>query len=197
MSGPQENLKLEFAPDVSQHISTVQEKVCFKCCEKKPISEFYRHSQMADGHLGKCKQCTKDDTVKNYAANKDYYKNYDRLRAMLPHRVEMRKRYAATPNGRKIIDECRNRYSESPEGKEKIRESRLKWVSNNAEKRAAHIKKGNAVRDGKILPVSVCSKCGVDGRIEAHHPDYTKPLDVVWLCRSCHLAEHGKQSYQF
>jgi hypothetical protein len=47
---------------------------------------------------------------------------------------------------------------------------------------------------------SVCPDCGTDpgvdelgrSRIEAHHDDYTAPLSVDWLCRSCHLAEHRR-----
>ena len=37
---------------------------------------------------------------------------------------------------------------------------------------------------------TVCSQCGVEGRIEAHHPDYSKPLEVVWLCRIHHVEAH-------
>ena len=44
-------------------------KICFKCGVEKNISEFYRHPQMGDGHLNKCKQCTKNDVKLKYTDN--------------------------------------------------------------------------------------------------------------------------------
>lgn len=34
-------------------------KPCFICLVAKPLSDFYKHKGMSDGHLGKCKECTK------------------------------------------------------------------------------------------------------------------------------------------
>jgi hypothetical protein len=50
-----------------------------------------------------------------------------------------------------------------------------------------------AVQSGKLIKPTECSKCYATPKrrwIQAHHPDYTKPLEVVWLCRDCHYAEH-------
>ena len=34
--------------------------------------------------------------------------------------------------------------------------------------------------------------CGSNKNIQGHHPDYDKPLDVIWLCPPCHRLEHLK-----
>ena len=51
--------------------------------------------------------------------------------------------------------------------------------------RARRLVKG-AVARGEMLRPDVCEGCGRTDRTEAHHEDYTMPLEVRWLCRPCH-----------
>jgi hypothetical protein len=61
-------------------------KECFKCHRTLPLSEFYKHPMMGDGHLGKCKHCAKGDVRKNRAEKRDQYLEYDRMRSKSPER---------------------------------------------------------------------------------------------------------------
>lgn len=82
-------------------------------------------------------------------------------------------------------------YAATPEGRAAHAEARRRWAERNAEKRKAHVAVGNAVRDGRLTK-GPCEDAGEDcaGRIEAHHDDYAKPLEVRWLCRAHHGAVH-------
>ncbi len=148
-----------------------QMKTCFKCGQKKPLDEFYRHPRMADGHLNKCKECTKRDVAENYIARHEQYVRYDHERSVLPHRRLAVKRYAAAHP--EIINKGHQRY-------------RMRYP----DKYIAHSKLNNAIRDGRLVR-QPCQVCG-SPKAEAHHTDYFKPLDVKWLCRKHHLMEHGK-----
>lgn len=45
-----------------------------------------------------------------------------------------------------------------------------------------------AVQSGRLTK-EPCVKCGAP-KTHGHHEDYSKPLDVVWLCKDCHAARH-------
>jgi hypothetical protein len=69
------------------------EKQCFKCLNTYSLDEFYKHPEMPDGHLNKCKKCTRLDTKANREKNIEYYTNCDKERNSLPHRIKMREDY--------------------------------------------------------------------------------------------------------
>jgi hypothetical protein len=50
-----------------------------------------------------------------------------------------------------------------------------------------------AIKAGTVRRGDTCESCGVVGRIEAHHEDYSKPLDVQWLCSKCHGVTRRKE----
>ena len=70
-----------------------------------------------------------------------------------------------------------------------------KYRLKNKEKCRVYSKVNMALRSRK-LKKSPCSRCGSMIRIEAHHKDYSKPLDVIWLCRKCHALRHRKKQNQ-
>lgn len=51
-----------------------------------------------------------------------------------------------------------------------------------------------AVRTGEIIKPLRCEKCGVEEELHGHHADYTKPLEVTWLCARCHRQAHPERS---
>ncbi len=65
------------------------------------------------------------------------------------------------------------------------------WNNTHREARRAHALVRRAVRDG-TLKRGRCVECGAF-TVEAHHADYAKPLEVLWLCRRHHRALHAAQ----
>lgn len=151
-------------------------KMCFKCGAEKALTEFYRHSGMTAGVLGKCKECTKQDVRGNRAKNIDRIQAYDRQRGQDPRRK------AAVRQHRKAV-------ATTPEGRARLNGYSRKSAECRQLERAANVIVGNAIRDGKLMR-NPCIKCGSKKYLNAHHEDYYKPLDVTWLCRRCHGQRH-------
>lgn len=68
------------------------------------------------------------------------------------------------------------------------------WGRNNPEKRRAQQAVKYHIRRGVITRPKSCSICGDEGMISAHHEDYNKPLEVIWMCSSCHKTHHCHKS---
>lgn len=161
-------------------------KVCFKCGETKPLSMFYKHPRMADGHINKCKECNKKDVRENYATNIDYYTEYEVLRRDTENRIKSRK---------SRMLRVQERYKVDKQFRETIVASKEKWADSNKHKREAHHAVSNSVRDGRLFKPNTCEHCSKTGcTIYGHHWSYLQEnwLNVMWLCSGCHGKEHRK-----
>lgn len=136
-------------------------RTCFKCGKKKDLSAFYKHGAMTDGHLGKCKECTKKDVHEHRRKNVERIRAYDRQRGKLPHRIQKMVEY--TKRYRKLYP--------------------LRYAANTL--------LGYAIRTGKLKKPKNCTMCKAKTKILGHHEDYCKPLNVLWVCQSCHKAIHN------
>lgn len=158
-------------------------KKCFKCGETKHLSLFYKHSQMADGHVNKCKECNKHDVRENYSDKNEYYKEYDKQR----NKDKESLRIVNRKKREKTARHCRkNVYGHDP-------------VLSDEMVKKATTKVSNATRDGRLKRETSCFCCGSDKYVQAHHASYDEDmwLVVTWLCASCHQTLHKAFMYGF
>lgn len=149
-------------------------KICFKCNELKPLNEYYKHKKMSDGHLNKCKDCTKKDVHKHRGENIEKVRAYDRNRPNKDERIKKQLEYHKTGRGKEVSRIGMRNYRELYPDRHK-----------------ANCAVGNAVRDGRLKRPSSCSKCFIECKPHAHHDDYSRPLSVRWLCVGCHNEFHN------
>lgn len=89
-----------------------------------------------------------------------------------------------------------HKYWRNGPGKERFVASVKRWQQRNPEKRRAHYDVDNALGRGDLVR-GPCERAGDDckGRIEAHHDDYSKTLEVRWFCKRHHKqADRERQS---
>lgn len=144
-------------------------KTCKSCNTEKPDSEFYVGA-------AKCKPCT----CAHVRANREkkildpVWRAWERERCRIKQarRREFLKAHGIKEGSRAAIN--------------------TRWRSRNREKQRAHSAAHKAVLSGKIQNKPACQKCGAPPPLEMHHEDYSKPLDVLWLCIPCHALTRRK-----
>lgn len=136
--------------------------LCKICLCEKADSEFYASNRVT------CKDCYKARVRAYREENLDRIQAYDRMRGSLPHRLELVKANAG-----------------------KYPQSSKAWRKRHPEKYRAHVMVNNGLRDGRLERRDTCENCLSAVRpVQAHHDDYSRPLDVVWLCHPCHMRWH-------
>jgi hypothetical protein len=166
-------------------------KTCSQCKLPKPLDAFNRASKSRDGHRSDCRECQKK-------SNHWHDANKERAKAN-------RKRWhdANKESSEASAQEWREN------NKEKDAASKKRWHDANKEKVTAYSKIADgigqrrdrrkvqnktrvAIRRGH-LERQPCEVCGTTEDIHAHHDDYSKPLEVRWLCRTHHIEHHKNQ----
>lgn len=142
---------------------------CKNCLIDKGTDDFYA------SNAATCKECVKARVRENRAGNLAYYRSYDRARY---RDSEDRQALARSSSKTPAAARAKKRYVE-----------RIKME--NPEKIRARNAIENALRKGTIKRASACFFCAGADRLEAHHPDYHRPLDVYWLCSRCHGKLHA------
>lgn len=149
---------------------------CKWCKNDKAETDFYK-SDIRKGGYGKCKDCVCAAVQKNRKINVEYYQEYERGRASLEHRVKARKEYAKTVNGSKALSRGKSAYY--------YRYPKRSFARTSVQ---------NAVRVGDLIKPDYCEGCNNKTRLEGHHSDYNKPLDVIWFCDPCHKKWHRENT---
>jgi hypothetical protein len=84
------------------------------------------------------------------------------------------------------------------------REINKRWRNNHPERAKEYRDAGNAmwkaINEGRLIRGEVCEFCGSGDRIQGAHIDYSKPLEVKWLCIKCHrkwdMAQPKSKNFQ-
>jgi hypothetical protein len=185
---------------------------CYKCDELKELSEFHNDRTQAGGKSYECKKCKSENRKKKRQENPEKYREQNRKskrknaenikisqkkhRLANRERILQRRRELREPRKELInLREKERRKSDvNFHLKERIRQKRFRERNkeilkpkNDARKLVMY-----AVKLGVIKKPNQCEKCNSTGKIEGHHTDYTKPLEVKWLCKLCHKQEHKK-----
>lgn len=135
------------------------------------------------------KNCTKCGQEKPLSAFYKHGAMRDGRLAQCKECVKTRVRQHRNDNLERIREYDRER-GKLPHRAALRREIFERFKEREPEKRAAHVAVRNALRRGDLTK-QPCVFCGEAQGVEAHHHDYSKPLDVTWLCVPCHRRFHA------
>ena len=149
-------------------------RTCTKCKRELPISSFSKDRYRKDGLKPWCKSCANASMKAWRTRNREAFNKASR-----DYYWENR--------------EVRLAYCRLARQKHKTRrkEYEAQYAARNKKARRAKTLVADAIRRGEIQRPKRCELCSKADRLHGHHEDYDKPLDVIWLCPSCHNRLHN------
>ncbi len=82
------------------------------------------------------------------------------------------------------------KYRHTKRGAEMTNRSARARYRRNKEKAKARAILNNEIKKGIMFRPTMCPLCMTFQKTEAHHEDYSKPLEVKWMCKECHRKQH-------
>lgn len=178
-------------------------KKCKKCGIEKEENDFFKKK---DKWLeGTCKQCKRQKVLEKIASGPAAHKEKERKRSEERRQTQEWKEWRKDHQLRKrkeISEKALEAYHKKNQlkvqrvwkskNKERVNSYSRKEKKRNPFKHATRVLVGAAIKEGILARPDKCSRCLKECKAEAHHEDYMKPLEVIWLCRSCHGKEHRK-----
>jgi hypothetical protein len=149
---------------------------------RKKITLKIRQSKVVKDGLRKCAMCGEWQPLNMFSKNPNM--KYGGVNAYCKPCFRKYNRGPYTENQK----EYQRRYYKK--NIDEIKEYKAKWGENNIVKVRASSKVHSALKKGILSKPDQCERCGMAGGLHAHHPDYSQPLKVEWLCGSCHGIEH-------
>lgn len=176
-------------------------KVCTGCKIEKEFENFGKDKNGRFGLNQKCKECCKARaklTIRSQEAienQKKYRSEWQKSkRPILNERL--RERYIKDlERSRELARARTKKYLQSEKGKAKHLTATKEYVERNSEKIAAQRKVRNAIKTGKLIKPKFCEVCLLEKLLQGHHEDYSKPLQVIWMCSKCHIYHHQKNRF--
>lgn len=89
-------------------------------------------------------------------------------------------------------DDLLQKAKKRPSYRNRSSDSFKKWRTKNKHKCAAQQAVTRAIKNGKLIRPEKCCICARIEKLNAHHSDYSKPIDVIWVCVPCHRKLHSK-----
>ena len=86
---------------------------------------------------------------------------------------------------------CRNCHnndyrSQSKTTRKKIYASSYRSIRKYPQKHSCRVMLRYWIKKGIVIKPKICQSCGLEKPLDGHHEDYTKPKEVIWLCKLCH-----------
>lgn len=179
-------------------------KECTVCKIEKKNDEFPKTNTRI---YTRCKECTREYARKHHHLNKEK-RNKERLALYHSRREEfLEKQKTRYVLNREEIRKRANARKRNRIERDKINERSRKWAQDNRERHYKNAKRHKdkfperhkartyvmwALRLGVLIKPETCEKCNLKNKLQAHHTDYLKPLEVKWMCKVCHYQKHGK-----